>query len=428
MTRRNPTNVRTQRTRLAASLAAALLLMAGCSDSVSDDGPAASSKEDDTKGGEETRTTRGITDDSIKVGGVVYEGYFGDARIGVEARLKVANDAGGVNGRTIEFLGAENNNNEATKDLELVQRLVEQEEVFALLPVMSGTFGAGDYVVENEIPMFGYGTNPAFCNNEVAFGITGCVTNPSLETGSNALGTILVEHFEGDTDKTVAFIGEDNDAARGGIQLLTASAEDKGFDVVFGDASLPAPPEVMGDESPFVTKLLAADGGEAPDVIYLQATLSGTKLAAGLQNAGYEGLIITPSYSPLLLGQPGYDDVWVNAQFGLDPSTPATAEMIEAAKAIKDDVQLSLALVAGYWSTDMFIKGLEAAGEDLTVESFLEAMNGGDFTYAVEGAVGESTWPEDHDQVVPCATLLHVVDGAFEPSIPLTCGENITVG
>nr|HMS81495.1 hypothetical protein [Burkholderiaceae bacterium] len=46
--------------------------------------------------------------------------------------------------------------------------------------------------------------------------------------------------------------------------------------------------------------------GNPPDVVYLVATLSGTKLAAGLQGAGYEGMIITPSYSPLLLGSPGY--------------------------------------------------------------------------------------------------------------------------
>ncbi|CAN5449756.1 ABC transporter substrate-binding protein [soil metagenome] len=418
--------MRTQRTRIA-SIAAGLLLLAACSESVKDDGPKAGKDagQDDTAAG--PGTTRGVTDDSIKVGGVVYDLYFGDSRVGVEARIKEANDAGGVNGRQIEFVGAENDNNEPTKDLDLVKRLVEQEEVFALLPVMSGTFGAGDYVVDNNIPMFGYGTNPAFCENEVAFGITGCVTNPSLKVGSNALGTILEDHFDGDTDKTVAFIGEDNDAGRGGIELLSASAEDKGYDVVFGDASLPSPPEVVGDESPFVTKLLAADDGKAPDVVYLTATFSGTKIAAGLQNAGYEGMIITPSYSPLLLGQPGYDKVYVNAQFGLDPKVPAIADMLAAVKAVKADQPTTLALVAGYWSADMFIKGLEATGKDVTVEKFLETMND-DFTYEVDGAVGKSVYPLNHDQSVPCATLLYVNGKTFETELPLTCGENIKVG
>lgn len=409
----------------AALFAASFLFLPACSDSVSDGGAGSSDGGSDDGGGE--GTTRGITDDSIKVGGTLYSVYFGDASVGVEARLKVANDAGGVHGRTIEFVGAEDNNNEASKDLDTVTRLVEQDEVFALLPVMAGQFGASDYIVENEIPTFGYGINPGFCNNDVAFGITGCVTNPSLEVGSNALGTVLEEHFEGDTDKTVAFIGEDNDAAKGGIALLTASVEDKGFDVVYGEAVLPAPPEVLGDASPFVTDLLAADDGNPPDVIYLQATLSGTTLAAGLQDADYEGMIITPSYSPLLLGQPGYDQVWVNTQFGMDPTVEANAEMLEALQAIKPDQQLNLAVVSAYWATDMFIKALEETGPDLTVESFLDTLNGGDFTYEMEGAVGESVWPDSHGQPVPCAALTFVEGEEFEPSIPLVCGENIKV-
>lgn len=415
------------RNRLAGTLAA-LLLLAACSESVSDGG---GSEGSDTTASDdkapETRTTRGVTDDSVKVGGVVYDLYFGDARLGVEARIKEANDAGGVHGRQIEFVGAQDNGNDATKDLQLAQKLVEQDKVFALLPAATGVTGLGDYIVDEKVPMFGYGTNASFCNNEVAFGVTGCVTNPSLKVGSNALGTVLQEHFDGATDKTVAFIGEDNDAGRGGLKLLSASAEDKGFDVVFADASLPAPPETVGDESPFVTQLLSAADGQAPDVIYLQATFSGTKIAAALQNAGYQGTIITPSYSPLLLGQAGYDDVWVNAQFGLDPEVPAVAELLASARAVDPEAKLSLALVSGYWAADMFIAGLEATGEDLTVERFLATMNDG-FTYEREGAVGPSSWPDNHSRSVPCATLLQVVDGAFVPSIPLTCGENITVG
>jgi ABC-type branched-subunit amino acid transport system substrate-binding protein len=418
--------MRTSTRRSATALvAAAMLVLAACSDSVSDDGPTAASSDTEETG---TATTRGITDDTVTVGGSVYNGFYGDAALGVEARLKVANDAGGVHGRTIEFVGAEDNNNEAAKDLDIITRLVEQEEVFAILPALTAVPGATDYLVENQVPTFGWGTNPSFCEKDVSFGITGCVTNPSLTVGSNALGTVLVEHFEGDTDKTVAFIGEDNDSGKGGVALLTASVEDKGFEVVYGEASLPAPPDVLGDESPFVQALLTSDDGEAPDVIYLQATLSGTKLAAALQAAGYEGMIITPSYSPLLLGQPGYDGVWINTQLSMDPEVPANAEMLEAVAAIDPEAELSLSLAAGYWAADLFLAGLDATGPDLTVESFLETMNGGDFTYEVTDVIGTSTWPDNHDKSVPCATLIEVQGDEFVPSIPLTCGENITVG
>jgi len=209
----------------AVALSAAMMFMAACSESVDDTASSnTTAKNDSTEStAPQTRTTRGITDTSIKVGGVQYGVYFGDASVGVEARIKEANDAGGVHGRTLEFIGAQENNNDATKDLDLVRALVEQDEVFALLPVMAGTFGATDYIVDNNIPTFGYGITPAFCNNEIAFGVTGCVTNPDLTVGSNALGTVLADYFDGDTNKTIAFIGEDNDAGRGGLALLGAS-------------------------------------------------------------------------------------------------------------------------------------------------------------------------------------------------------------
>lgn len=402
-------------------------LVASCSESVKDDGSASGKEEGTGTTTEETRTTRGVTDDSIKVGGIQYGVYFGDAAIGVEARIKLANDAGGVHGRQIEFIGAKEDDNDPVKDQDLVKSLVEQDGVFALLPVMAGGFGGGDYIEQNNIPTFGYGINPAFCEIPSTFGITGCVTNPSLEIGSNALGTALEDYFDGDTDKSIAFIAEDNDAGRGGLVLLEASVADKGFDVVYAKPSLPAPPEQAGDVSPFVADLLKSDNGGAPDMIYLQATLSGTKLADAIQQAGYEGMIITPSYSPLLLGVPGYEDIFINTQFGMDPDIPANAEMMKAVNALYPDQEISLALVAGYYSADMFIKALDATGKDLTVESFLKTLNDG-FTYEAAGVVGESTWPENHDKPVPCSVMTKVENNQFQAIQSLICGNSIEIG
>ncbi|MCB0988682.1 MAG: ABC transporter substrate-binding protein, partial [Acidimicrobiales bacterium] len=86
-----------------------------------------------------------------------------------------------------------------------------------------------------------------------------------------------------------------------------------------------------------------------------------------------------------------------------------------------------LAVSAGYWVTDMFIKALEETGEDLTVEKFLATLNGGDFSFEVEGVVGPSTWPAKHDEPVPCAALVEVKGNEFVPVVPLTCGDTIEV-
>ena len=222
-----------------AVLASAVMLMS-CSESVDDDGASPTDGGTDAPAPTE-RTTRGITDTSIKVGGIQYGVYFGDASVGVEARINKANADGGIHGRTIEFVGAKENDNDTTKDQDLARSLVEQDGVFALLPVMAGTFGAGDYVVENNVPMFGYGINPAFCGNDVAFGITGCVTNPSLEVGSNALGTALEDFFDGDTDKSISFIAEDNDARSWGSRPPAGLGRGQGLQGSLCGTSAPGP-------------------------------------------------------------------------------------------------------------------------------------------------------------------------------------------
>ncbi len=162
-------------------------------------------------------------------------------------------------------------------------------------------------------------------------------------------------------------------------------------------------------------------------MIYLIATLSGTQLAAAIRATGYEGMIITPAYSPLLLGQPGYDGVYINTQVGMDPETPANAAMLESIAEVDPDQQLNLAVSVGYWSADFFIKALEATGEDLTVENLLATLNSGDFTYEVPDVVGLSEWPAKHSESVPCSALTLVEDGGFNPIVPLECGENITI-
>ena len=97
-----------------AVLATTVMLMS-CSKSVDDEGAATTT---DNKEPTE-RTMRGITDTSIKVGGIQYGVYFSDAAIGVEARINQANEDGGVNGRKIEFVGAKENDNDSTKDQDL---------------------------------------------------------------------------------------------------------------------------------------------------------------------------------------------------------------------------------------------------------------------------------------------------------------------
>jgi ABC-type branched-subunit amino acid transport system substrate-binding protein len=411
-----------------ALLGTVALLGAACSESTDDNSTATT---DDDGGAATTepsaRTTRGVSDDSIKVGGMLYSQFFSGADVGAQARFDRANREGGVHGRTIDFVGAEDTNNEQSNALAIAQRLVQQEEVFAILPVASAQVGISDFARQEKVPFFGYGIDTAFCGNEYGFGVTGCVTDPNLERGSNASGLVVKEYFDGDTDKTVALIGEDNDAARGGLKLLTGSLEAVGYEVVSATNPVPAPPAPVGDFSPFVTELLRADDGQPPDVVYIILTGASTLgLNSALKAAGFEGTVVVPSYDPRIAGS--LEGNLVIVQFGpFENATdvPAIQQLVDDVQATDADQLLTVGVLAGYWSADMFLALLEETGEDLTVERLLAASDG--WSYGVEGAVGESSWPENHDVVVPCSSGVRAEGGAFVSFVGLVCGENIDV-
>ncbi len=417
-----------------------LLVAAGCTktdeDSDSADSGSSTTTGSDTTDGDSTttepatRTTRGVTDTSVKVGGIVWMGQFAGIEAGAIARLDRANREGGVNGRTVEMAAVEDDGNDSAANLAAAEQLVRQEEVFAILPMQSAAIGAVDFLIEEQVPFFGWGVNPAFCRNDIGFGITGCVTDPKLERGSNAMGTVLKLRFDGDTDKSIAILAEDSDSGRGGIVLLQNSLEAIGFDVVYAEGAVPAPPTAVGDFTPFVNALVESDAGEPPDMIMLQlATTNAISMADALQQR-YEGLVITPFYDPRLVGSPAFDGHLVLTQmlpYEWADENPALAQMIEdldTYDAENDTETLhSLPVAAGYWAADFFLSVLEATGEDLTVENFLATVNGG-FEWEAPGVIGPSTWPANHGYPVPCAALSRVEDGKYVRDVPLTCGEN----
>lgn len=417
------------RTGLAA-IAVVALIAAGC-ESTTDDSSSDSTDTEEPS----TRTTRGVTDDTVKIGGIFFNVNFSGADVGAEARVKRANDEGGVNGRMIELVSVTHDNNDAGANLDEARRLVTQEEVFAITPmVTAAASGSVDFLLDENVPFFGWGIDPAFCGNEIGFGFTGCVTDPNLQKGSNALGTVLKENFDGDSDKTVSIIGDDSDSGKGGLRLLTASLEDVGFTVPFAEATIPAPPATTSDFTPFVNDLMTSDDGGEPDVILVQlSNLDAAGLAGALKAAGFEGLIITPLYSPLLLGsEQAASDLDATATlvqiqpYEVEPKPEALQQMLDDVEAVSPGESLGLGLAAGYWAVDMFLSILEATGEDLTVETFLQTAND-DFGWEAEGVIGPSSWPTNHDQPVPCAALPLVSSGAYVPNVDLTCGEVIDV-
>ncbi|MGH9031403.1 MAG: ABC transporter substrate-binding protein [Acidimicrobiia bacterium] len=368
--------------------------------------------------------------ETIRIGGVGYGAFYGDSARGVQARIARANRDGELPGDAqLEFVGFEEDNSDPTENADATQRLIQQEDVFAIVPMMS-PFPTGIELAEREgVPVFGWAIGPEWCGKTVAFGFTGgCLTPDDPERYSNAWGVLLRDLFDGDIEgKTAAIISEDNDLGRSGLVTQSASFEDVGIDVVYSEASMPAPPAAPpSDYTPFANELLESDDGEPPDIINL-LTSSGNVLgmAEKLRELNYEGVQTNAvQYDPRLIATAEGSTVYIQmAPFQSAPENEHVQQLIDdVEEEFGPDQLLVQSLAAGYWSADFFIEVLKEAGPDASQEEFLEVANDG-FRYGVRDTIARTRWPKAHDQGSACGSLVQAEGEDYVAAVPFTCGK-----
>lgn len=376
----------------------------------------------------------GVTDSTIKIGGILAKtsatGYStGAAEIGAKARFDRANAEGGVHGRKIEFVGAEDDGMDPAKGATAAQKLVQKDGVFALVPVSSPSFGGGSFLEQQGVPWFGWATGPQWCGLTTAFGYNGCLA-PSPGAGTQTWwGEQVAAELGGSDGKTAWIQGTDSTASKTGVGTISQSFTAAGFKIAGTSAAIPAtaPPQ---DWLPYVNKIMNAEGG-APDVVV--SIMAGAKLNAGLfgalRKAGYKGAISdATSYDPVVLKDPalkaGLNGVLSSPQF-----EPFESDLPEVVK-MRDDItkasggatpEFTQHMAVGYWAAEVFLAIAEKAGKDLTRESFLAAA--ATFVHENPG-FGRIEYPKDKKEPNGCGALVRLNGDAFEVAQHLKCTEN----
>jgi ABC-type branched-subunit amino acid transport system substrate-binding protein len=378
----------------------------------------------------------GITDTTIKVGGIVTKtssiGYAtGEAEIGAKARFERANAEGGVHGRKIEFIGAEDDVMTPDKGAAAARKLVQRDKVFAVVPVNAPNFGGTEFLDQQKVPWLGWATSPSWCGKETGFGWNGCLA-PQQGVGANQTwwGHQVAAQLGGAKGKTVFLQGNDSSASKYGVQTTSRSFGGAGMEVIGTSAAVPAaaPPQ---DWSPFVNKIMKSDGGEAPDVIV--SIMSGAKYNGGfytaLRRAGYKGLLTdASSYDPKALADPqiraALEGVFPGVMFApFESDIPQMATMkADVRKVAGAGVLFSQHTAGGYWSADQFVEMLKKVGKDLDRASFLKVANA--FSYENPG-FGKITFPKAKNEPTGCGSLVKVHQGRYTLAQPLKCFPNI---
>ena len=387
--------------------------------------------------GSDGGSVRGVTDDSITVGGLLFKTTtFGisnaDEELGAQAAFMAANDAGGVHGRMIDYIGAKDDNGDPAKNTAAARELVDRDEVFAVVPATSFALAGASYLEQNQVPYVGYGYAAAYCGSEWGFGFNGCVTpepGPDATAGAG-LFVVLGDAIGGAEGKTIAFVQPDTPDQRKIAGIAQAEAEGVGFEVVYNETNVPqAPPS---DWTPYVQAVLTSNDGGPPDVVASYLSTNATVgLFPALRAAGYAGPVLDLiSYGPTLVEDPTLNAAFQEAYLGIpvqpaEAGTPEVEEMLQWLReaAGDEDLQYTLEMGVGYASAQVFLGILEAAGEDLTPESFQEAAS--DIT--IEDSVGGPvSFPEAKTGTTGCYSLVQLVGNEYEVQGEMTCEPVVT--
>ena len=130
----------------------------------------------------------------IKVGGLGQLVLYGAADVGAPGTVRAGERPGGVNGRTFEYLGVRDDGGVRRRHRRIATTLVEQDEVFAVVPAVTPDLGGGAVPRGAEGAVLRLGAVVDFCGNAWGFGFSGC-TFPTGVTTSNAWGVLVQTAF-----------------------------------------------------------------------------------------------------------------------------------------------------------------------------------------------------------------------------------------
>lgn len=381
-----------------------------------------------TAGARSSTDARGVTATQINVAGIGAGPNFSGAelKIGATARFQVENNKGGVFGRKINYVESADDKSDPNTDLTEAQRLVQQDQVFAVVPTLTPVLQASTFLTQQHVPFFGWGIDAGFCKNPYAFGFTGCIVPPSngsIPTTGTTWGELAAKALHGSKGKTAAVIAEDLDTGKTGAIVIGSQATKAGFKLVYAKNPIPANPE-PGDYSPYVQALMTSNAGKPPDVIFVTTAYGNVLgLSTALLRAGFKGLLTNAvTYDPRLVGSTKGQTVFTQFDIPEDTSNATMQQITNDIKAVAGGAPITQGTLAAYFSADAFVAALKKAGKNLTPEGMAKAM--GSMTYQVPGIVGPTKYPAAQTQGAPCGLLTQSDGTAYSITVPYSCYQD----
>lgn len=328
--------------------------------------------------GGSVETAQGVTEETVKVGNsIATSGPLAPVGVpfkaGIEAYFKMINEAGGVNGRKIEYVHQDDEFN-PEKGKAALDRMINDEKVFALVghfgtPIVGATLND---IKEAGIPAVYFATGTGILYNENATG-NDRVAYP-VQPVYPMEGRIMAAWAKGEFNASkVGVIYTNDDAGKDLLKGIKKEAENIG-DLSVVDQQVPPGAENV---SAAVTKLKDED----VDVVII-AAIQGTfpQIAKELAKQGMDKPAITTYVNvdqrmtdAVKTDVAGKFDIYGNAW--VDMKKPAIKDYQKWIKETSDeDLSSNAYAMTGWIAAHFFVEGLKRVEGELTWESYMDAL------------------------------------------------------
>ncbi|WP_307873592.1 MULTISPECIES: ABC transporter substrate-binding protein [unclassified Frankia] len=321
------------------------------------------------------------------------------ARAGLDARIGLANEQGGVHGRKITYQWRDDQGSTGVAAL-VTEDLVQNEKVFGLVTASDSLAAAMDNLTRQNVPVTGIAVEPAWAGRKNMFSAI-----------YSASQQVLGQYIRSAHGTKVAIITASPSAAT----TATTTAYEQGLRAA-GVSAVEAFPYVSSTGSPtqLASKIteFGADallGIIAPNDFaeVVQATrAAGAHLAVSVALTGYDrsllasdgpalaGVSIPVLFRPFEAGGPAIAR-YQNAMASYAPEAGAT------------DQQFAMFT---YISTDLFLRGLDLAGPCPTREAFIKALRS-ESSYDAGGLIAPVDLRDYTGKPLACNAFVQVAPG-----------------
>lgn len=409
---------------LSAAMLATTMVLAACG---------AGGRDDDDDGGGDGGSTVGVTDDTITVGahfpltGVAAPGYS-EIPTGAQAYFDFVNAAGGVHGRTIDYVVKDDAYN-PTNTSKVTNELVLKDEIFAMVgglgtPTHSAVV---DFLNEEGVPDLFVSSGSlqwgdAVDDRPVTFG-----WQPDYEIEGKIIGQYVAENMP--DAKVGLFLQDDDfgaDAEKGVRQFLDEQVVEVQR---YTSGNTDVGPQISALQASGADLVLAFTTPSHTALSQLVSLKLGFKPQWYVSNVGSDpdlvGSLLTRFSEGDVEGSSGSLDGVLTTQYipGVDaPDNPWVQLWQKVWDEYGEDGPLTNYRIYGMSHAYAFVQALQAAGEDLTREGLVEAVEG-----FAEDAPGPQLAPyrysADSHLGISGLQVVRIEKGVGEPLTPVLTSD-----